>query len=67
MKAFEKKYGIDPEFAAEYVTLGSDSKSLEEAIVAINADQDLRESVKVRFNVSDHNVALNDIKKALSQ
>ena len=66
MNKFEKKYGVDAEFAAEYITLGTDTTNIHDASEAIDACSLNQESIRERFNVTDHSEAIMDIWSWLS-
>jgi len=61
MNKFEQKYGVDAEFAAEYMTLGTNTSNIYDASQAIDACPLNQESIRVRFNVSDHTEAVMDV------
>ena len=61
MNKFEKKYGVDAEFAAEYITLGTSTTNIHDASIAIDACTLNQESIRERFNVTDHSEAIQDV------
>jgi hypothetical protein len=66
MNKFEKKYGVDAEFAAEYITLGTDTTNIYDASIAIDSCPLNQQSITERFNVTDYSEAVQDIWSWLS-
>lgn len=49
-QSFYNKYGVEATFAAEFITLGSNTTTLVEAFEVIDEDPELQECMQQEFN-----------------
>jgi len=59
MASFYKKYGVEATFAAEFITLGTNTTTLIDALEAVEDSEEYQDAIQEEFNAHYEDVIMD--------